>query len=133
MNEAEAGILNTCPHTINMRRPDGSFLNVPASGITLRLNTAEEYGPDVAGIPCATVHYTTLVACRDGQTVPAMSVLGGVRVLIVSMPVGEAIKSGRIAFPSGFAVVGPDMGPKHGIRDANGQPTGSDLFICYQR
>lgn len=101
-------IVNLTPHTINIRKTDGAFLNIPASGAIARREETRETLSGLDGIGISRASYGAVTGLPDPQD----NTIYVVSALVLSAP--EV--AGRTDV---FA-------PGQLIRGDNGQPIGCD-------
>ncbi len=108
-------LINCTPHAIRVVRENGEVLEIPPSGISIRVDTAQEVVGEIDGIPVVKTVFKS-VQLPDPQENT---------VYIVSTVVLQAVK--ELGIYKGD-LVAPDTGPGSVIRDANGQVVGIRRF-----
>jgi len=110
-------LVNLTPHTITVRRDDGSELTIKPSGQVARVTTRDQYAGELA-------HFRVPLYKREFGNVEDLPDPADLTVYIVSSLVLEAVKqtTGR------SDVVAPDTGPT-AIRDDAGRIVAVTRFI----
>jgi hypothetical protein len=115
---------NGTPHEITLYDNNNEILEVFPSNGSIRSNESyEEKVFVIKDFPYPLVAAPTfhgLTGLPDDKDV----------TLIVSMPVGQLIKANPSLWRG--AVVGPDTGPKNGVRDKAGLIVGTKQFVVYK-
>lgn len=100
-------LVNTTPHTIRLLKPDGEILEIPPSGLVVRVDASTEHVGAVEGVPMIRTRFGAI----QGLPAPAPDTL-----YITSTIVAQAAASAGRA-----DVAAPDTGPQSVIRGPDGQ------------
>lgn len=108
-------LVNCTPHVIRVVRENGEVLELQPSGITVRVNTAQEQVGEINGIPVMTTRFVDIQLPEPQENT----------VYVVSTVTLQACRSLGISRPD---LVSPDTGPQSVVRDENGQVVGIRRF-----